>query len=280
MGTGYSLDMNEHRAAADVIDGYGDIQAEHGSTLASATSTPLSSSGTGISGAISQIAQGTLQKIVTDVTSTTQGFARDTAQGLRTQADNAEKLETELAGNTKAILNDTPASLLGSGFTGGGLSSGFGSSSPLTSYGSGGLSSMSATPLTGSTPLDEGSSAESESGLAGAGIAAEEAPQESSTAMMSQPMRGGMGGAGSTEERGQRPDYLKSKTELSDKDGGKAKAAIDKHLKECGAAPIPLSADTLVCAKCGSILTIEDDAVPAGTPSDEDPLSQFTATAS
>lgn len=113
MGTGYTLDPDEYRAAADVIAGYGSTQADHGSALAAGTSTPLSSSGTGIGGAISMIAQGTVQKIVTDVTSTTQGFADDTAQGLRTQAAGADQLESEIAGHANTLLSGGELSLPG-----------------------------------------------------------------------------------------------------------------------------------------------------------------------
>ena len=283
MGTGFSLDPSEYHAAANVIEGYGAMQADHGSTLAAGTSTPLSSSGTGIAGAISQLAQGTVQKIVTDVTSTTKGFADDTAKGLRTQANAASQLETELAGNAKSILNGTQSSLLGSGYAMSGMSgmSGVGGvggvggmstslSSPLSSYGTGGMSTSFSDPLATSTPLSEGSLGESDAGasgageseLSGAGVIEAEPAQESS-AMPFGGMRGGGSAAGATEERGQRPGYLKSKTELSDKDDARVKAVVDAHLKECGAAPIPLDPSRLVCAKCGSILTVDDAAALA-----------------
>lgn len=272
MGTGFSLDPNEFRTAATVIEGYGADQADHGATLASGTSTPLSSSGSGISGAISQIAQATVQKIVTDVTSTTQGFANDTAKGLRTQADNADQLETDLAGHAKSLLSDTQASLLGgslmsvaqSSLLGGGGGGGGGytasgmpttMSSPLTTYSS---------PLGGSSfgESDLGSPGLDGSGSSSGGALAvgQQEPQESSM-LPSEGMRGSTGaaaGAGAADERGQRPDYLKSKTELSNGDDDRTKAAIDKHLQECGAAPIPLSPSRLVCAKCGSMLEIGD----------------------
>ncbi|HWG27208.1 hypothetical protein [Actinospica sp.] len=270
MGTGFSLDPNEYHAAANVIEGYGAMQADHGATLSAGTSTPLSSSGTGISGAISQIAMGTVQKIVTDVTSTTKGFADDTAKGLRTQADNVSQLETELAGRSKSILSDAQSSLLGggyamSGYAMSGLSSA--TSSPLTSYGSGGMPGTFSSPMT-SAPLSESSPGEAdlsapgsgESALSGAGAVAQEESQQASTVPFGQ-MHGSTGAAsaaGSAEERGQRPDYLKSKTELSDTGGDRVKAAIDGHLKECGMAPIPLGPSRLVCAKCGSMLEIDD----------------------
>jgi hypothetical protein len=273
MGTGFSLDPSEYHAAANVIEGYGAMQADHGSALAAGTSTPLSSSGTGIAGAISLIAQGTVQKIVTDVTSTTKGFADDTAKGLRTQANAASQLETELAGNAKSILNGTQSSLLGSGYAMGAMS-GMGGmstslSSPLSSYGTGGMSTSFSDPLATSTPLSEGSLSEGDAGasgageseLSGAGVIEAEPAQESS-AMPFGGMRSGGSAAGATEERGQRPGYLKSKTELSDKDGDRVKAVVDAHLKECGTAPIPLDPSRLVCAKCGSILTVDDAAAP------------------
>ena len=272
MGTGFSLDPNEFRTAATVIEGYGADQADHGATLAAGTSTPLSSSGSGISGAISQIAQATVQKIVTDVTSTTQGFANDTAKGLRTQADNADQLETDLAGHAKTLLSDTQASLLGGslmsvaqssllGGGGGGIGGGYGTS---------GMSTTVSSPLTtDSSPVGGSSLGESDlsspggsaSGSSSSAVAVgQEEPQESSV-LPSEGMRSSTGaaaGAGATDERGQRPDYLKSKTELSNGDGDRTKAAIDKHLQECGAAPIPLSPSRLVCAKCGSMLEIGD----------------------
>lgn len=258
MGTGFSLDPNEHRAAANVIEGYGAIQADHGATLAAGTSTPLSSSGSGIAGAIAQIAQGTVQKIVTDVTSTTKGFADDTAKGLRTQAASVEQLDTDLAGHYRSILNGAQSSpLLSGGFPSGGMSSSL--SSPL-GYSNGSMSSNMSSPLMTSTPLGasslgEGGPSESgfgESSPSGAMVVGQETPQESS--MLPQGMRGAAG-AGATEERGQRPGYLKSKTDP-------AKAAIDKHVQECGTAPIPLGRNQLVCAKCGSILEIGDAETP------------------
>lgn len=252
MGTGFSVDTNEHRAAASVIEGYGEMQAEHGTALASGTSTPLSSSGTGIAGAISQIAQGTVQKIVTDVTSTTKGFADDTAKGLRTQADNVDQLETDLAGHAKSILNGADSSPLG-GFTSSGMP-GTGSSSLMMSGGGESSGMTSGPPATdvsmGASPLGEAES--SEAGVGGFGAAGVGAGEQE--AMPSGAMRGGTG-AGTKEERGKRPGYLKSK-DLVDDD--RTKAAIDEHLKECGAAPVPLSANRLVCAKCGGILKIED----------------------
>ena len=269
MGTGFSLDPNEFRTAATVIEAYGADQADHGATLAAGTSTPLSSSGTGISGAISQIAQGTVQKIVTDVTSTTQGFANDTAKGLHMQADNAEQLETDLAGHAKSILGDMESSALGVGIgyssaaqsslLGGGGSGAFAASSLSTTIGS---------PLTtGSSPLGGSSLGEgdlSEPGLgasssSGAVAVGQEESQESSV-MPAEGMRGGTSAAGSgnADERGQRPDYLKSKTELAQSDDDRTKAAIDKHLQECGVAPIPLSPSRLVCAKCDSILKVDE----------------------
>jgi hypothetical protein len=261
MGTGFSLDPSEHRAAASVIEGYGSIQQDHGTALASATSTPLSSSNSGIAGAISQIATGTLQKIVTDVTSTTKGFADDTAKGLRAQADKVEQLETDLASHAKSILSD-PQSSLPSGLTN--------MTSPLTSssYASTGMSTTFGSPLTSSSPLAEGELGEGEPGTtalgesslstAGAGVLGEEASAQESSMMPLQQMRTGSGAAGTTEERGRRPDYLKSKTEITDTEGDRTKAAICAHQKECGAAPIPLSPTQLVCAKCGSILQLDD----------------------
>ena len=251
MGTGFSLDTNEHRAAAGVVEGYGEMQAEHGTTLASATSTPLSSSGVGIAGAISQIAQGTVQKIVTDVTSTTKGFADDTAKGLRTQADSMDQLETDLAGHARSILNGAPSSLPGGGY------SGMATMASSPSYGNGGMPTTMSSPLTTDDPLGEsplGEAAAGESGLAESGVIGAGSVGQESSMMPSGRMRGGAG-ADTSEERGKRPNYLKSK-ELTDDD--RAKAAIDKHLKECGAAPIPLSPSRLVCAKCGSILKVDD----------------------
>ncbi len=261
MGTGFSLDPNEHRAAASVIEGYGSIQQDHGTALASATSTPLSSSNSGIAGAISQIATGTLQKIVTDVTSTTKGFANDTAKGLRAQADKVEQLETNLASHAKSILSDPQSSLLG------GLTN---MTSPLTSssYAGTGMSTTFGSPLTSSSPLTEGSLSEGnpsttapgESSLSatGAGVLGEEASAQESSMMPLGQMRTGTGAASSAEERGQRPGYLKSKTEITDTEGDRTKAAIHAHQKECGTAPIPLSPSQLVCAKCGSILQLDD----------------------
>ncbi|MBR7832953.1 hypothetical protein KDL01_06750 [Actinospica durhamensis] len=275
MGTGFSLDPNEYRAAADVIQGYGSAQADNGATLAAATSTPLSGSGTGIAGAISMIAQGTVQKIVTDVTSTTQGFADDTAAGLRTQAASAEQLEADIAGHATSVLGDTGSSL-SSGY--GAVSGLFGTSSPQTTYGSGGAFSTSVgSPLGTNTSLGEDPLAAADStvlgvgepGSDGAGVAttgapgaagafgAEEESQQPSAQSLGG-MRSSMGGAsaGAAEERGQRPDYLKSKTELTEGDKDPMKAAVDKHRQECGMAPIPFGTSRLVCAKCGSILEV------------------------
>lgn len=273
MGTGFSLDPNEFRTAAGVIEGYGSDQAGHGATLAAGTSTPLSSSGSGISGAISQIAQATVQKIVTDVTSTTQGFANDTAKGLRAQADHAERLETDLAGHAKSLLSDTQASLLGgslmsvaqSSLLGGGGGGGTGGA-----YGTSGMTTAVNSPLTtDSSPVGESSLGEGglsspgigESGSSSGSVAVGQQEPRESSVLPSEGMRGSTGaaaGAGAADERGQRPDYLKSKTELSNSDDDRTKAAIDKHLQECGAAPIPLSPSRLVCAKCGSMLEIGD----------------------
>ena len=250
MGTGFSLDPNEHRAAAGVIEGYGSIQQDHGTALASATSTPLSSSGSGIAGAISQIATGTLQKIVTDVTSTTKGFADDTAKGLRAQADKVEQLETDLAGHAKSILSD-PQSSLPVGLTN--------MTSPLTpsSYAGTGMPTTFGSPLTSNSPLTEGALGEGNLSAAGAGVLGEEASAQESSMLPLGQMRTGTGAASSAEERGQRPNYLKSKTEIADPEGDRTKAAINAHVKECGTAPIPLSSTQLVCAKCGSILQLD-----------------------
>jgi hypothetical protein len=271
MGTGFSMDPNEYHAAANVIEGYGSQQADNGAALAAGTSTPLSSSGTGIAGAISQIAQGTVQKIVTDVTSTTQGFANDTAKGLRTQASNMTQLESDLASRSNAILNGTQSSLLGGMSAISNMSAM--ASSPLSSYSASGMTGMTSmgSPMTTSAPQDESSLGEgaqtesgvSESGLTEAGAGAAAAGQEEAQQEAAMPFGGGMRGgagaaAGAAEERGQRPDYLKSKTEVGGKSGDPVQAAIDKHLKECGAAPIPLGDNQLVCAKCGSILTVEN----------------------
>lgn len=282
MGTGFSLDPNEYRAAADVIQGYGSAQADNGATLAAGTSTPLSSSGTGIAGAISTIAQGTVQKIVTDVTSTTQGFANDTAAGLRTQAAGAEQLETDIAGHATSVLGDAGSSL-SSGY--GTVSGLFGAtSSPQTTFGGGGgaFSSTVGSPLGSNTslgedPLDPADTADSadatalgvgESGSDGAGVetagaagafgAAEQEESQQSSAQSFGGMRGGTGGAGagSAQERGQRPDYLKSKTELTEGGADPMKAAIAEHEQECGMAPIPFGTSRLVCAKCGGIVEV------------------------
>lgn len=267
MGTGFSMDPNEYRSAANVIEGYGAMQADHGSALAAGTSTPLSSSGTGIAGAISRIAQGTVQKIVTDVTSTTQGFADDTAKGLRLQADNMERLETDLAGRTNSILGDAQSAvlsgvhisgvnLIGSSTSGGDMS-GMPTmvSGPMTADALSGTSTMVSRPTTGDAPLNE-------YGVSGTGAAEQEASQ-ASAAQSSAEMHGGTGRArlGAADERGQRPGYLKSKMEVSGDDEDRTKAAIDRHLQECGAAPIPFGSSRLVCAKCGSILEIDDAAV-------------------
>lgn len=240
MGTGFSVDPSEYRAAANVIEGYGAMQADHGTTLAAGTSTPLSGSGSGIGGAISKIAQGTLQKIVTDVTSTTKGFADDTATGLRMQADSVEQLETDLAGRAKSVLSDAQSPLLSGGY-------------PM-----GGMSTTLNSPMTMDAPL--GGSGPSGAGRSGAGTIGQQVSQDSSTPPFGQ-MRGGTGaaaGAGTADERGQRPNYLKSKTELTRDDSDRARAAVDRHLQECGTAPIPLDPSRLVCAKCGSILEIDD----------------------
>jgi hypothetical protein len=264
MGTGYSLDSNEYRSAATAIEGYGAQQADHGQALASGTSTPLSSTNTGIAGAISAIAQGTVQKIVTDVTSTTQGFANDTAKGLRTQAANADQLEADLVSHAKSILNDPQSAVFGSGgFTSSALSGSGGGA--MTSLGTGALSSgslssgaLSSNSAQDEEQLGEGSNAESEAGTAEAGVLGQEESQESATAMpmMGGGMRGAAGAASSTEERGQRPGYLKSKTEITEKNEDRTKTAIAEHLKECGVAPIAIGPDRLVCAKCGSIVEV------------------------
>ena len=251
MGTGFSLDPSEHRAAASVIEGYGSMQQDHGTALASATSTPLSSSGSGIAGAISQIATGTLQKIVTDVTSTTKAFADDTAKGLRAQAAKVEQLETDLASHAKSILSN-PQSSLPVGLTN--------MTSPLTSssYAGTGTSTTFGSPLTSTSPLIEGSLSERNLSAAGAGVIGEEAAAQESSMMPLGQMRTGTAAASAAEERGQRPAYLKSKTEITDPEGDRTKAAINAHQKECGTAPIPLSKSQLVCAKGGSILQLDD----------------------
>jgi hypothetical protein len=257
MGTGFSLDPNEYRAAAGAIEGYGEAQADNGSTLAAGTSTPLSSSGTGIAGAISSIAQGTVQKIVTDVTSTAKGFADDTAKGLRTQADNADQLETELAGNSKAILSGTGQTLssLTGGLGYGGGSSAFGGTSLGTSAGATTFGSAMSTGVIGAGPT-------SQAGVIGAGAMGEEPVQETTGAQLGQ-MRGTGARAGAAEERAQRPGYLKSKTGSDSGDNGLMTAAADKHRQECGVAPIPFGENRLVCAKCGSIIEVEDARDPA-----------------
>lgn len=259
MGTGFSLDPNEYRAAAGAIEGYGEAQADNGSALAAGTSTPLSSSGTGIAGAISSIAQGTVQKIVTDVTSTAKGFADDTAKGLRTQADKADQLESELAGNAKAILSGTGQTLssLTGGLGYGGGSSAFGGTSlgTGTSAGATTFGSPTATGVIGA-----GSSGQA--GVIGAGALAEEPVQETTAAQFGQ-MRGAGARAGAAQERAQRPGYLKAKTGSDSGDSGLMKAATDKHRRECGVAPIPFGDDRLVCAKCGSIIEVEDVRDPA-----------------
>ncbi|MBR7828515.1 hypothetical protein KDK95_19545 [Actinospica sp. MGRD01-02] len=76
-------------------------------------------------------------------------------------------------------------------------------------------------------------------------------------------MRGAGAGAGSEEERGRRPDYLKSDTEIADRHADRTKAAVAAHLDVCGASPLPLDQNRLVCAKCGSILKIDDAQAPA-----------------
>lgn len=271
MGTSYSLDPDEYRAAADVIEGYGSTQADHGSALAAGTSTPLSSSGSGIGGAISMIAQGTVQKIVTDVTSTTKGFADDTAQGLRTQAAGADQLESDIAGHAKTLLSSGELSLPGGGVAGGGFSLGAGSLLSANAAG-GGMSTSFGAPLTSGTALGQGSVESGEvdelglsrSGSAGAAARAAAAGQEESQQAATQPfeqMRGarsGGGGAGAAEERGQRPGYLKDKTEVSQGQDKRMKEAVDKHVKACGMAPIPFGSSRLVCAKCGSIIELGD----------------------
>ena len=256
MGTGFSLDPSEHRAAASVIEGYGSMQQDHGTATASATSTPLSSSNSGIAGAISQIATGTLQKIVTDVTSTTKGFADDTAKGLRAQANKVEQLETDLASHANSILSN-PQSSLPSSITN--------MTSPLTSssYAGSAMSTTFGSPLTSTSPLTEGSlstTTPGESNLSAtrAGLISEEASAQESSMMPLGQMRTGTSAANSAEERGQRPAYLKSKTEITDTEGDRTKAAITAHQKACGTAPIPLSPSQLVCAKCGSILQLDD----------------------
>lgn len=266
MGTGFTLDPNEYRAAADVIEGYGATQADHGSALAAGTSNPLSSSGTGIGGAISTIAQGTVQKIVTDVTSTTKGFADDTAQGLRSQAAGADQLESDIAGHAKTLLDGGELSLPSGGLSGG-LSLGAGGLLPADAAG-GGMSTSFGTPLTSGTALGQGSietsdmsefgTGRSSSSAAGAAAAAEQEESQQSAAQPFGQMRGaGRGaGAGAAEERGQRPDYLKSKTGVTQGEDKRVQEASAKHLKECGMAPIPFGADRLVCAKCGSILEL------------------------
>ena len=272
MGTGFSMDSNEYRSAADVIEGYGAQQADHGSALAAGTSTPLSSSGTGIAGAISMIAQGTVQKIVTDVTSTTQGFANDTANGLRTQAAKADQLEADLVSHARSILSDPQAAVFGGGLTSGGGYSGAGAGAGaggLTSYGGGVLSSaVGGDPLQTGTPLSEASDGESAAGATGAGVIGAEESQESAASMPFTQMRSGMGGAGAgaAEERGQRPDYLKTKTEITESGEDRAKKASAEHQKQCGTAPISIGGDRLVCAKCGSIIELEGadaEALPA-----------------
>lgn len=276
MGTGFSLSPDEYRAAAGVIEGYGEMQADNGSALAAGTSTPLSSSGTGIAGAISSIAQGTVQKIVTDVTSTAKGFADDTAQGLRTQADNADRLETELAGNARSILSSTGQTL--ASLVGG---TGYGSASTAFGGAFGASASSGATttpdsPFAGDSLVGTGSggaggssaSESGESGVIGAGAAGEEPAQETTAAQFGQ-MRG-VAGAGGTEERGRRPGYLKSKTDSAAGDA-LVKAAADKHQKECGAAPVPFGGSRLVCARCGSIIEVEDAREPAAAEAGADP---------
>lgn len=278
MGTSYSLDPDEYRAAADVIEGHGANQADHGSALAAGTSTPLSSSGSGIGGAISMIAQGTVQKIVTDVTSTTKGFADDTAQGLRTQAAGADQLETEIAGHANTLLGGGELSLPGGGL--GGFSLGVGDLLPAGAA-SGGLSTSFGSPLTSGTPAGQGSVNSSDldelglsrSGAVGAGRAAgagaasaEEAQAEQSATEPFGQMRGGArpGGVGGAKERGRRPGYLKSKTEVAQGQDKRMKEAVDQHLKACGMAPIPFGSSRLVCAKCGSIVELGDaDALSA-----------------
>ena len=277
MGTSYSLDPDEYRAAADVIEGYGANQADHGSALAAGTSAPLSSSGSGIGGAISMIAQGTVQKIVTDVTSTTKGFADDTAQGLRTQAAGADQLETEIAGHANTLLSGGELSLPGGGL--GGFSLGAGGLLPADAA-SGGLSTSFSSPLTSGTAAGQGSINSSDldelglsrSGGVGAGRAAsagaasaEEAQaQQSATEPFGQMRGGARSGVGGAEERGRRPGYLKSKTEVAQGQDKRMKEAVDQHLKACGMAPIPFGSSRLVCAKCGSIVELGDaDALSA-----------------
>jgi hypothetical protein len=274
MGTGFSLDPNEYRAAADVIEGYGSDQADHGTALAAGTSTPLSSSGTGIAGAISTIAQGTVQKIVTDVASTTQGFANDTAQGLRTQAAGAEQLETDLAGSANSMITSAGSSLLDGSAGTSGLTGVDAAISSPTSYASSAMSTTVDTPLTASTSPAEnaletsdmsapgvggsGSSGVGAGTGAGAGAVEQEESQQSSAANPFQGMRGGASaGADAADARGQRPDYLKSKTELTEGTKDQVQAAVDQHKEACGITPILFGKNRLVCAKCG-ILEVGD----------------------
>lgn len=261
MGTGFSIDPNEYRAAAGAIEGYGEAQADNGSALAAGTSTPLSSSGTGIAGAISSIAQGTVQKIVTDVTSTAKGFADDTAKGLRTQADKADQLESELAGNAKAILSGTGQTLssLTGGLGYGGGSSAFGGTSLGTSTGATAFGAPVTTGVIGAGGAGgaRGAGQAGRAGVIGAGVVGEEPVQETTGAQLGQ-MRGTSARAGTAEERAQRPGYLKSKTGPDSGDSGLMKAATDRHRQECGAPPIPFGENRLVCAKCNSIIEVED----------------------
>jgi hypothetical protein len=209
------------------------------------------------------IAQGTVQKIVTDVTSTTQGFANDTATGLRAQADSADQLESDLAGRAGSMLSDGGSSLPDGSFTTGGFSSA--ASSPLATSVNGGLSTtVDGSPTAYTSPSQESvetgdvsAPGVGESGLSEAGTVGQEEPQQSS-AMPFGGMRGGSGAAGAGDERGQRPNYLKSRIAAAEGNGDRVKAAVDKHRQECGMAPIPFSTNRLVCAKCGSILEIGD----------------------
>lgn len=277
MGTGFSMDPSEYRSAANVIEGYGAMQADHGSALAAGTSTPLSASGTGIAGAISQIAQGTVQKIVTDVTSTTQGFANDTAAGLRSQAATMEHLETGLADHAKSIMDGTSRalpSLLGGGQGAGagyGIGGGASLGSPLTSYGSiGADDAVSGSLATDGElgddslggPADPSVAWLDEQGGEAAASGAVEASQRSAVLPFGE-LRGATGSAaafGGAQERGQRPNYLRSNSGVADSGGDRVKAVIDEHLRTCGAAPIPFSANRLVCAKCGSVIEVCDAA--------------------
>ncbi|HET9169480.1 MAG TPA: hypothetical protein VFN97_08585 [Actinospica sp.] len=247
------MDSNEYRSAADAIEGYGEQQADHGSALAAGTSTPLSGSNSGIAGAISMIAQGTVQKIVTDVTSTTQGFANDTAKGLRMQADKVDRLESDLVSHARSILNDPQGAVFGGGLTSGGGYSGA-ATSGFTGYGGAMPATVSSNPLDTGAQLIEDSNGESAVSASEAGVIGQAESQESMSTMPFGQMRaGGAAGAGAAEERGRRPGYLKAKAESTD---DRAKKATAEHLKDCGMAPISIGQDRLVCAKCGSIIEL------------------------